>query len=411
MGRVIVVALLLLFIGFVHTGCNLVTEPDDLGAPVPGNAGVLTMTDVHPNSMKLSWGKATDDKSRQQDLEYQVVYSHRDNIASIDQARSNGTVSMNWTRDVSWTTINGLPADSTVYFNVLVRDEADNESAYIMIRYHADSPEKPTESSPKIFWVDNGNDMVLSANLDGTQVDTLLSDFQMNITTPNYLAIDRNREKLYLTDWSTDRVIRMNFDGSDPRVIVSNPDVNGPVGIAFDNRGDRLFFLDQFTDILNRSAPDGSLIEPILTGILNTGYGLTIDEIGRNIYWTDWGDTLVYRADLAGRNSTVLLSSDDGIRRPLGMAVDSVRKHVYFTDAATDILYRVNTDGTGLQELHTGLQFPIDCALDLTAMKLYWVDSGMKLIERSELDGSGRETILDISGTGANPYAIAVWNP
>jgi len=516
-GKVLVIALFL-GVSFIIFSCQLTTEPGDLGAPVPGNAGILLITEVQRTSVTLSWAKATDDKSKQNTLEYKAVYSPVENIASLDAARTNGTTAMDWTRDATGTEITGLEESSTIYFNVLVRDETGNESAYVMASLQSEprvntppvpgnggeltiselestslmlswaeaaddhtlregleyrvvmatddniaTPETantngvrlrdwtaaihrenvagleagqtyyfnvlvrddsgavsaytmidiktPDTAIAKIFWADNGLDLVLSANLDGSGIDTLLSNYRMNITTPNYLAIDRKRHKLYLTDWSTDRIVRMNFDGSDPSVIVSNPDVNGPVGIAFDQVGDRLFFLDQFTDILNRSAPDGSLIEPIVSGILNTGYGLAIDELSRKMYWTDWGDTLVYQAGLDGLGRTVLLDASAGIRRPLGIAVDSIEKRIYFTDASTDILYRMDSDGSGLEEIVTGLNFPIECDLDLKERKLYWIDSGTKVIERANPDGSGREVLKDMSGTGANPYAIAVWNP
>jgi len=379
-------------------------------APVPGNGGTLVLSDVQDSSLTLSWAPASDNTTDQTDLEYRVVMSQSDNIATVEDAATNGTQVLNWTADTTAVEVSGLSADAAYYFNVLVRDAAGNVASYVMTQ--ATTASAPVDEAPKIIWADQGRDMVLSANLDGTGIDTLLSDYRLNLDTPNYLTIDRARKKLYVSDWGTDRIIRMGIDGSNPEVIISNPDVDGPVGMGFDNTGDRLFFLDQYTDRIQRSAPDGSLIEQLITGVLNIGYGMAVDGEAHEMYWTDWGDTLVYRASMAGTNRTAILTSADGIVRPLGLAIDPNAHQIYFTGAVNQKIYRANTDGTGLQPIiSTGLQFPIACALDLTAGKVYWADANTKLIERANLDGTSRETVLDFSSMAASPYAVTIWRP
>lgn len=388
-----------------------VTTPSSSNAsPVPGNGGAISISNLGPYSLELSWARATDDNTVQSDLEYKVVMSTTDNIATISDATINGIQVADWTADMPTEPVAGLDAGTTYYFNVLVRDESGNIAAYIMNQATTVTP--AVNPNPKVIWADKDKDMILSANLDGTGIDTLLSDYRVSLTTPNYLTIDQKRKKLYVSDWGADRIIRMNIDGSDPEVVISSPDVDGPVGMGFDNTGDRLFFLDQYTDRIQRSAPDGSLIEQIVTGILNTGYGMAVDGDAHQIYWTDWGDTLIYKASLAGTGVKTILGASSGIIRPLGLVFDHQNRKIYFTDGVNQSVYRANADGSDLEAvISTGLNFPIDCAIDPVAGKLYWADANNKQIERSNLDGTNREVLIDMSGTVASPYAVIIWNP
>ena len=55
---------------------------------------------------------------------------------------------------------------------------------------------------------------------------------------------------------------------------------------------------------------------------------------------------------------------------------------------------RANLNGTGVEDLVTGLYKPIDIELDLQNHKMYWIDSTAKLIQRANLDGTNVEDIL-----------------
>ena len=47
---------------------------------------------------------------------------------------------------------------------------------------------------------------------------------------------------------------------------------------------------------------------------------------------------------------------------------------MYWTDVNTDKIQRANLDGTGVEDLVTGLSSPVGIALDLPGGKMYWVD-------------------------------------
>ena len=104
-----------------------VTTPD-VTPPAP-SVGVISHS-CGFLSCDLYWGRGSDNVTLPASLQYQVLYSTSNNIDSLASAQANGTVFMDWTTDVTSTTITGLSRATTYYFNILVRDTATNKSAY-----------------------------------------------------------------------------------------------------------------------------------------------------------------------------------------------------------------------------------------------------------------------------------------
>ena len=102
----------------------------DYTAPTAGNSGVMTTDSITANSLTLTWVTGTDDTSFSSALEYRVYYSTSDNIDSVANIEANGTAINSYTSDIATLNVTGLTAGSTYYFNVIVKDEAGNQTAY-----------------------------------------------------------------------------------------------------------------------------------------------------------------------------------------------------------------------------------------------------------------------------------------
>jgi hypothetical protein len=102
-----------------------------VAAPVAGGSGTLTYSDVTASSIRVSWQKATDNVSAQAVLQYKVVSSLSNSIATVAQAEANGTVVMDWSTDVATVNVTGLSVGTTYWFNVLARDLPGNTVAYL----------------------------------------------------------------------------------------------------------------------------------------------------------------------------------------------------------------------------------------------------------------------------------------
>ncbi len=105
---------------------------EDREAPIAGNGGTLSLSDITPNSITVNWTKATDDRSAQENLEYVVYYSENDNIRTVADV-VYGTKVGEYTADINMKEVTGLSEKTTYYFNVLVKDEAGNKTAYTSV--------------------------------------------------------------------------------------------------------------------------------------------------------------------------------------------------------------------------------------------------------------------------------------
>ena len=125
-----------------------------------------------------------------------------------------------------------------------------------------------------------------------------------------------------------------------------------PLGIAVDADGEKIYWIDYYTDKIQRANLDGTDVEDIVTTGLSYPYGIAVDAVRGKIYWTDKGTDKIQRANLDGTNIEDIVTT--GLSYPYGIAVDAdVGKKVYWTDY--DQIQRANLDGTNIENLVTGL--------------------------------------------------------
>ena len=115
--------------------------PPDTTPPEAGGEGAISVSNVTYNSLVLSWAAATDNVTEQESLQYKVVFSENDDIGTVDGAETNGTTVKNWIANLTSTRASGLSADTTYFFNIIVRDEAGNMEVY-------NTTSQTTESEP-----------------------------------------------------------------------------------------------------------------------------------------------------------------------------------------------------------------------------------------------------------------------
>ena len=101
---------------------------------VPGNGGVIIASNIQNYSINISWTKATDDETPQEELQYRVFYSLSGDIDTVAKAEANGTeVTSGWTTDIDSITAGGLSQDTTYFFNVIVKDSSGFVVSYTMM--------------------------------------------------------------------------------------------------------------------------------------------------------------------------------------------------------------------------------------------------------------------------------------
>ena len=266
-----------------------------------------------------------------------------------------------------------------------------------------------------IFWTDWGTDKIQRANLDGSNIEDIVTQ---GLSSPSGIALDVAGGKMYWTDFRTAKIQRANLDGSSIQDLVKlqyswsgDPGgiwFGGPVGIALDVEGGKMYWTDSGTDKIQRANLDGSNIEDIVTQGLEIPGDIALDVVGGKMYWTDAHTDKIQRANLDGSNIEDLVTRR--LNGPDGIALDVVGGKMYWTDAHTGKIQRANLDGSNIEDLVTqGLRRPSGIALDVVGGKMYWTDYyGTGKIQRANLDGSNVEGLVTQGLRGPSGIALGV---
>ena len=253
-----------------------------------------------------------------------------------------------------------------------------------------ESPQVVDPDAPPIYWTDVGTGKIQRANLDGSNVQDLVT----GLAFPDGIALDVAGGKMYWIDNRTAKIQRANLDGSNVEDLVTRTQgLVVPRSIALDVEGGKMYWTDNGPAKIQRASLDGSNVEDLVTQGLRSPLRIALDVEGGKMYWTDSGTDKIQRANLDGSNIEDLVTQ--GLEYPLGIALDVEGGKMYWTDSGTDKIQRANLDGSNIEDLVTqGLEYPLGIALDVEGGKMYWTDWDTAKIQRANLDGSNVEDLV-----------------
>src|SRR5712672_3704078 len=174
------------------------------------------------------------------------------------------------------------------------------------------------------------------------------------MSTTSKLSVTRNKgngvvARLFFLDLGAGRVLSANPDGSDLQTLVSEGR-KLPDGLAVDVAAGHLYW----TNMGNPKANDGSIFRSDLDGrnmttIIAPGDTFTpkqlqIDKPNGKLYWSDREGMRVMRANLNGSRIETLVDTSQGDPRPgpdarkwcVGIAVDPAGGKFYWTQKGSD---------------------------------------------------------------------------
>uniref|UniRef100_A0A3Q3IDS7 Low-density lipoprotein receptor-related protein 4 n=1 Tax=Monopterus albus TaxID=43700 RepID=A0A3Q3IDS7_MONAL len=205
-----------------------------------------------------------------------------------------------------------------------------------------------------VFWSDVTLDRIMKANLNGSNVEEVIST---GLESPGGLAIDWIHDKLYWTDSGTSRIEVANLHGTHRKVLLWQ-NMEKPRAIALHPIEGKIYWTDWGnTPRIEYANMDGSNRRVIADTHLFWPNGLTIDYAGRRMYWVDAKHHVIERADLDGRNRKAVISQ--GLPHPFAITV--FEDSLYWTDWHTKSINSANKfTGKNQEIIRNKLHFPMD---------------------------------------------------
>lgn len=225
--------------------------------------------------------------------------------------------------------------------------------------------------------------------------------------------------RIIFLDLGAGRILSANPDGSDLKTLVSEGR-KLPDGLAVDVAAGHLYWTNMGNPKMNdgsilRSDLDGRNVTTIIApGGTFTPKQLQIDKLNGKLYWSDREGMRVMRANLDGSKIETLVDTSRGDPLPgadpnkwcVGIAVDADAGKLYWSQKGGDNagegrILRGNlhiprgqtpADRTDIELLYDKLPEPIDLDIDPGARMLYWTDRGDpprgNTVNRAPLDAS-----------------------
>jgi DNA-binding beta-propeller fold protein YncE len=207
--------------------------------------------------------------------------------------------------------------------------------------------------------------------------------------------------QLFLLDLSGGRVLSMNPDGSNKKVIASKCHL--PDGVVVDSEAGHVYWTNMGVPNLNdgtieRADIDGKNRQFVVPpGGTHTPKQIHLDKANGKLYWCDREGMRVMRANLDGSQIETLVrtgggdaDSKDQTKWCVGITLDPKRGQIYWTQKGSDNagvgrIFRANIEipkgqtaanRSDIEVFFDRLPEPIDLELDLETRVLYWTDRG-----------------------------------
>ena len=256
----------------------------------------------------------------------------------------------------------------------------------------------------KMYWSDGGEDKIKRSNLDGTDIEDIIST---GLEAVSDIEIDETEGKIYWVDVLVEKLQRANLDGSEVEELISFSGFD-PNGIALDIPQGKIYIsgiLDFGEISIQRANLDGSEVETLGTGV--GVQDIELDLFDEKMYWSNTAQDAIKRADLDGSDvEDVIIDPNSSIT---SLALDTIHGKIYWGDSGSDIIRRANLDGSDIEDVIETVNPRI--ALDVQSGKIYWTDL-YGYVRRANLDGTEVEDVVASSSSiGAIALLLDVQTP
>ena len=245
-----------------------------------------------------------------------------------------------------------------------------------------------------LFWLDQLKDTtsvpyprLRATNSAPEWVDTVLSAPDLT-----YARCVKGSLKFGRYFWSDYRgyVYSCLFDGSDIRLVTDQ--IAGPYGLAVDEINDYLFVADFYSSAVARVNLHTGATTTIVSNVANV-VDIAINADSSALYFTA-GDK-IYATTVSGGGVRTVLDFSNSSVALFGLDIDSIEDELYFVNPLGNapatypcLIQKVKTDGTGLTAVVSNIQYAVNCVLDTAAGHIFWQEPFQNKIRRANMDGT-----------------------
>nr|XP_039251753.1 low-density lipoprotein receptor-related protein 2-like [Styela clava] len=179
----------------------------------------------------------------------------------------------------------------------------------------------------KLFWADQAENKIRSANMDGTNVRDVINT---GIKDPEQIAVDWIANNIYIVETSVERIEVCDFEGKH-RTGVITTGLKSPRGLALDPTVGYMFFSDwdYANPRLERAHMDGRSRVTLVDKQIQWANGITVDFILQRVYWVDGHFDFIDTIDYYGKDRRTIVS---GHNSPHPFDVTIFERFLYYTD-------------------------------------------------------------------------------
>ncbi|ELU15207.1 hypothetical protein CAPTEDRAFT_219450 [Capitella teleta] len=150
--------------------------------------------------------------------------------------------------------------------------------------------------SDQLFWVDASRKVIEVCRSDGTHRRAIIKH---GLDKPRAIVVQPKHGYMYWTDWSetNPRVMRAWMTGEHNKTLVQGvTNIVWPNGLALDDQRDRLYITDGYRNQINYiNLIDGSF--HVLANSAAIAHPYAISVYKDNLYWTDWSKNAISTAN------------------------------------------------------------------------------------------------------------------
>ncbi|KAM9465918.1 nidogen-2 isoform 1-T1 [Clarias gariepinus] len=210
--------------------------------------------------------------------------------------------------------------------------------------------------------------------LNGTRMDKERSSVLLALHGSIVVGIDYDckERKVYWTDLAGRTISRAALEnGAEPEILI-NTGLMSPEGLAVDEQRRKMFWVDSTPDKIETAKLDGSDRRVLFNTDLVNPRAITVDSLSGTLYWTDWNREApkIESSTVEGQNRRVLVQ--DGIGLPNALTIDPTTRRICWADAGTKRLECIAPDGTGRRVINSNLNYPF--SMVFYANHFYYTD-------------------------------------